>query len=165
MISDWALCLVLGHVLIFLSAPLSLIGFLLSPPKRRPDGMLYWIALSMVSLGISILMLAGILAWKEGWISLGCALLAVPLFLACGLLANTFWAKGVARRIPAELGEEERQESMRKIARRLWWPFLAIQGLILFLSVLPFSWFERDRNRATQADVAERKALSPSPAP
>ena len=128
-----------ADIVVLLVLPLPFLGFILSPPKRRPDGVMYWIALSAVLLFLGfiigrlfMLILQGLKLPSGEKLKVGgfCVLfLAVML----GLLANTFWAKGMARKLPEGMDEEDRREAMRKLSRRLWWPLLVIEVLLIAL--------------------------------
>ena len=112
-------------------------GLLLLPSKRRPDGVFYWIALSLGLLVCGLLLVAGVRIvsddWSDGLRVLPCSCVAVPLVMIFGLLANTFWARGVARKLQEDMDEEERQEALRRLSRRLWWPLLLPNFLLLLL--------------------------------
>ena len=57
---------------------------------------------------------------------------SIPTVYALALLANTFWGLRQSRRLPADLDEPARRESLLRIARRLWVLLLAFP-LVLFV--------------------------------
>ncbi len=120
---------------------LPFVGFFLPPPRNRPAGVLYWLALgafllALILAGVGFTVGAfsdharyGAFAWWHWAGPLVC------VAVTCALLANTFWALGQARRLPPGMGEEDRREHLRRLSRRLWMPLCALSLLAL---VLPF---------------------------
>lgn len=131
-------------ILLFLPLPLflilSLIGPLLSTPARKPVGILYWISsigfcayLLLIGIGVVIAFVAlHTYDAQPGW-----PFLILPLLLALaaglGLLANTLWGLGQARKLPSDMPEDERREVLRRLSRRLWFPLVGAWVLVLVL--------------------------------
>ena len=105
---------------------LPFVGFFLPPPKRRPDGVLYWISLSLLSIGLAIL---------GRWLGWNILLYLPAVILA--LLANTFWARGAARSLREDLEDGERREALRRLSRRLWFPLQCLSFLVFLGMWLP----------------------------
>ena len=118
----------------------SLLGFILPPPKRRPDGVLYWITLvpimCILLVFVAFTMVYAIQDWGQNSPGDRFWTFAIPGILAgvvLGMLANTFWAKSVARKLPEHLSDEDRRESMGRLSRRLWWPLLVVGFVLLVI--------------------------------
>jgi hypothetical protein len=56
--------------------------------------------------------------------------LAAFLAIACILLANTFWALALVRKLPDSAGEEESRHSLRIVSRRLWLLLLGVWAAV-----------------------------------
>ena len=146
---------------------LPVIVFFVPPPKHRPDGPWYWLALSLLILFCFLLLVAGFMELKHWnpdkaakWIF---AFFALPCVAILGLLANTFWARGVARKLPEGMDEEERREAMRRLSRRLSWPLLLL-SFVVFLGVLLPQIGARSRG-AIPVPVTPRPLPSAAPIP
>ena len=116
-------------------------GIFLPPPAGRPAGKVYLVFLFLFLAFCTFPAIAGFEEWGRGRSLEGCLLVAIPFFLACGLLANTLWANGVARKLPEGMDPEERREAMRRLARRLWFPALFLSVLSASALLLPLRRF------------------------
>ncbi len=129
---------------------LSFLGFFLPPPKHRPDGLFYGLCLFLLHLVCLFLILGGCLAWSSGQPRLGGTLVAASVLAACGVLANTFWVRGAARKFPEGMDAEDRREALHRLHRRLWGVLL---GGILCLYGLPMAmllWSRMDTTSKVQ---------------
>jgi len=160
----WVELLLILLIPLLLLVVLASLGFFLPPPKRRPDGVIYWISLSLFFLFIlsvvALLIGVSIQEWQSrqaGGKVLTFVVLGILLGLALALLANTFWAKGMARKLPEGMDEEERREAIGSLSRRLWWP---LAGLV-FLLVAPFILV----GIPTLISVVKASARAPVPVP
>ena len=151
---------------------LPVIGFFLPPPKQRPDGMLYWVTLAIfLCFLLCGLLFIGMVVRSGHWDVehagpvTACILIGLHLALILGLLANTFWVKGVARKLPEGMDTEEHWEAISRLSRRLWWPFLALDGLCLLILAVLF--FGAAPTPPSARPVAPRPAAPPvvSPSP
>ena len=133
--------------LLFLPLPLflilSLLGPFLPPPARKPVGTLFWISF-IGFCGFLVLMGAGLIIATIAMHSYDqsppripvCLFVGVPvgiLAVLTALTANVLWGLGQARKLPADMAEEDRREALKRLSRRLWFPLAAAWVLLLLL--------------------------------